>query len=73
MMGSPSEAPAPTDANEWRKSWMRSPCSPAAAAIAAQGFFRSLLGASALLPQMTKELPSTRGRLSRIATAAGGR
>jgi hypothetical protein len=63
----------PTLANEWRRSWIRSPFNPAASVMARQGFLRSARDLSEVAPAMTNGLPSTRWRPVRIAIAADPR
>ena len=53
MMGRPSDAPTPNEANEWRKSWRRTPSRRAALEMAAHGFLRSARGAPSFAPAIT--------------------
>ena len=44
MIGNPSDAPTPTDANEWRKSWRQTPLKTSLLRDSGDGYFRSLRG-----------------------------
>ena len=73
MVGRLSPRASARDANEWRRSWMRTSSSPARARIRSQWSFKLERCPPGFAPGITHGLPGTRGRAARTDTAAAGR
>lgn len=75
IIGNPKLPPTPTEANVCRRSWMRTPLTPARFNMAAQGRVKSARGFSFLVPADSPAMTNAPSLVSplRISTAALGK